>query len=179
MANSGKGLAAIALIFGLLGAGAGGFFVVNEFILTDEEPRYILPMARVYCDQSYDLIEGTTTTIDFTKTSYDTHNAFNLTDDFYLIPETGFYQVYAQVCLDALDEDFYKAYLNVNGTWVASKTYMASRSTNTFTISVYDIVNVTIGEKISFMVYIYNSGGIDKAVFADSAYTFFTISKIP
>ena len=32
MANTGKGLAAIALIIGLLGAGAGGFLLIKEFV---------------------------------------------------------------------------------------------------------------------------------------------------
>ena len=51
MSKSGKGLAAFALILGLIGAGVGGFIIVKDYFLV-EEP-YVLPMARVSCQSDY------------------------------------------------------------------------------------------------------------------------------
>ena len=109
---------------------------------------------------------------------YDTHNAFNLTSDAYLIPEAGFYQVIAQYSITAEDQDFFKIYIMLNETVLACNSFTASRSTNTFTVSITDIVNTTVGDLISIKAYIYNSGNIPRLVFSSEAYSFFSISKL-
>lgn len=145
MKQTGKGLVAFALIFGLIGTGLGGFMLVKNDGLVDEinelnnkieesnnrieelekeEDPYVVPRARVYRLGSYSLISGHTGLFDYTNTSYDTHNAFNLTSDEYIIPETGFYQVIAQYCVNVQDQDYFKIYIFINGSVHASRSYI-------------------------------------------------------
>ena len=199
MTQTGKGLVAFALIFGLIGTGLGGFMLVKNYGLVDEinelnnrieesnnrieelekeEDPYVVPRARVYRLGSYSLVSGDTTKFDYTNTSYDTHSAFNLTLDEYTIPETGFYQVIAQFCITAEDQDFFKINININGSMIASRSYTASRSTNTFAVSITDIVNTTAGDIITITAYSYNAGGFSRLVYSSEVYSFFTISKL-
>ena len=202
MTQTGKGLFALALIFGLIGSGLGGFMLVNHYALVDDqnelindlneiidrveeleeeeaiEESYVVPRARVYRLGSYSLNSSDTVVFDYTNTSYDTHNAFNLTSDAYVIPETGFYQVIAQYCITVEDQDFFKIHIFINGTMYASNSFTASRSTNTFTVSITDIVNVTTGDLITITAYSWNVGEISRLVFSSEEYSFFTISKL-
>ena len=186
MATNGKGLAAIALILGLIGAGAGGFIIVKEYFLTEplvEEDPYISPIARVSCQKSgYHLTSGLHTVLNFTHTSYDTHNAYNFTDDSYIIPEDGFYQVFAQFSITAEDGDFFKIYILQNDistlASVSVQSYTAARSTNTFTVAVTDIVNATAGDTIYIWAYSHNIGNLPRLIYALEDYTYFTITKI-
>lgn len=192
MSKTGKGLVAFALIFGLIGTGLGGFMLVNNYALVDElnelndrieelekeEDPYIVPRARVYRLGSYSLISGHNALFDYTNISYDTHNAFNMTSDAYSIPETGFYQVIAQYCIDADDLDFFKIYIEINGSVHASRSYTASSSISDFAVSITDIVNTTVGDLITISVFSLNPGDISRAVYGMEAYSFFTISKL-
>ena len=199
MSQTGKGLVAFALIFGLIGTGLGGFMLVKDYGLVDEvnelnnrieelnnrieeleteEDPYVVPRARVYRLGSYSLVSGYNTLFDYTSTSYDTHNAFNLTSDTYIIPETGFYQVIAQYCISVEDQDFFKIYIVINGSIHASRLYTAACSASTFSVSITDIVNTTVGDLITIIAYIYNVGGVSRSVYGMEAYSFFTISKL-
>ncbi len=192
MSQTGKGLVAFALIFGLIGTGLGGFMLVKDYGLVDEvnelnnrieeleeeEDPYVVPRARVYRLGSYSLVSGYTTVFDYTNTSYDTHNAFNLTSDTYIIPETGFYQVIAQYCITVEDQDFFKIYIYINGSVHASRLYTAAYPTITFSVSITDIVNTTVGDLITISAYSYNVGGVSRSVYGMEAYSFFTISKL-
>jgi len=175
MAKNGKGLVALALIISLIGAGAGGFMLIKTYVL---EPRYVLPMARVYRLGSYFLNSGASTTFDYSDKSFDTHDAFDLVSDSYEIPETGFYHVIAQYCIDVEFQDFLKIEIHLNGTTISSRSYTAARSTNTFTVSVNDIINVTAADLISIRAYSYNLAADPREVFSEEPYTFFTIMKI-
>ena len=123
MGKNGTGLAVFAIILGLIGAGTGGYLFVKVITLEEEqkvledtileledtileleetieeEPEaIIIPKARVYYDGTTFDIDSPAANklVDFTKASYDTHNAFNFTTDLYTIPESGFYQIFAQ-----------------------------------------------------------------------------------
>ena len=100
------------------------------------------------------------------------------TSDTYILPETGFYQVIAQYCINVEDQDFFKIEIEINGTLYASNSFTASRSTNTFTVSIIDIVNTTVGDLITIIAYSYNAGEISRSVFSSEAYSFFSISKL-
>ena len=202
MTQTGKGLIAFALIFGLAGTGLGGFMIVNHYALVNDqnelindlndlinrtkqleeekalEESYVVPRARVYRLGSYSLDSSTTVTFDYTNTSYDTHNAFNLTSDAYIVPETGFYHIYAQYCITAEDQDFFKINIYVNGVHHTSKSFTASRYTNTFTVSITDFLNTTAGDLITIYSYIYNAGDLSRLVYSAEQYSFFAISKM-
>ena len=195
MSQTGKGLVAFALIFGLIGTGLGGFMLVKNYGLGDEvnelnnrieeleeelegEDSYVVPRARVYRLGSYSLISGHTGLFDYTNTSYDTHNAFNLTSDEYVIPETGFYQVIAQYCVNVQDQDYFKIYIFINGSVHASQSYIAADSTIDFAVSITDIVNITAGDLITIKAFSLNAGDVSRAVYGMEGYSFFTISKL-
>lgn len=179
MTQNGKGLAALALIIALLGAGAGGFLIIKQLTsMPPEEEPYIRPMAKVYRTGSYFLPSGTYTTFNFTDKIYDSHDAFVLELDVYEIPETGFYLVIAQYSVDVELDDFFKIDLALNGTTITSKSYTPARDTNTFTVSVTDIINVTAGDLISIRTYSYNLPGDPRYIYAYEAYTFFEIMKM-
>lgn len=179
MAQGGKGLAVLALIIALIGAGGAGFLLAQQYLLVPpEEEPYLRPMAKVYRTGTYILSSGGTTTFNFTTLSYDSHDAFDLASDAYEIPETGFYHVIAQYCIEAEPSDFFKINNMLNGTIITSCSYTAAFTTNTFTVSVTDIINATAGDLISIQTYIYNSGGEPRQIFVNKAYTFFTIMKI-
>ena len=206
MSQTGKGLVAFALIFGLIGTGLGGFMLVKDYGLVDEvnelnnrieelnngieelnnrieeleteEDPYVVPRARVYRLGSYSLVSSHTALFDYTSTSYDTHNAFNLTSDTYIIPETGFYQVIAQFCITVEDQDLFKIYIYINGSVHASRSYTAACPAITFAVSITDIVNTTVGDLITISAYSYNVGDVSRSVYGMEAYSFFTISKL-
>ncbi len=142
------------------------------------EESYVVPRARVYRLGSYSLDSSTTATFDYTNTSYDTHNAFNLTSDAYIIPETGFYQVIAQYSITADDQDFFKIYIDINGAPHTVSSFTASRYTNTYTVSITDFLNTTAGDLITIDAYIFNAGGVSRLVYSAEDYSFFAISKI-
>ncbi len=144
----------------------------------EEEVPYIVPRARVYRLGSFSLTSGSDTLFDYTNTSYDTYNAFNLISDAYISPETGFYQVIAQYCITAEDQDFFQIEIMINGSLYASKSFTASRFTNTFAVSITDIVNTTVGDIIAISAYSFNSIDASRTVFSGPEYSFFTISKL-
>ena len=182
MANGGKGLAAFALIFAILGAGAGGYLMYKELFVTEEVGEHMhdiaLPKARAYCGSGFVLESGIHTLVDLSQISYDTHDAFNVTDNTYIVPESGFYSVFAQLSVFCLDGDFFRMHIYQNGTQVAVQSYFAAGSTNTFTVAGEDILNATAGETIFFRVFMVNSGGTIRGIFVGSAYSFCTIEKL-
>ena len=195
MTQTGKGLVAFALIFGLIGTGLGGFMLVNYYALVDDQNElinrteeleekealkesYIVPRARVYRTGSYSLQSGFDTIFNYTETSYDTHNAFNLTSDAYIIPETGFYQVIAQYCISAMDDDFFQNEIMINGSLYASKSFIASGPIETFAVSITDIVNTTVGDIITISAQSFNIIDASRLVYGSEEYSFFTISKL-
>ena len=83
MSQTGRGLAAFALIFGLIGTGIGGFYLVNDYLLVEEpieEEPYVVPRARVYRLGSYSLDSSDTVIFDYTNKSYDTFISELITD---------------------------------------------------------------------------------------------------
>ncbi len=177
MAKNGKGLLALALIFGLVGAGIGGYLIVKEF--TSQEST-TLPMAKVYYSgPTYTITSGGGFTVfDYTDAEYDTRNAFNFTDDKYYVPENGFYQVIAQYCIGAEDGDVCKIYIWLNSSVVSSHTSMASASTAAFAVSTTNIFNLTTDDTLHIALYIYNAGGFPRNIFQHQAYTYCCITKI-
>ena len=186
MSKSGKGLAALALIIGLLGAGFGGYMMIDRFVLSkdldeDDDESYIFPKARVTCvdKPGYDLSSNAFHIINFTDANYDTHNAFNFDTDQYVIPETGFYQVTAQVAIQAHPDDSMAIWFYVNNTPYSVSVHTPAFFSAAFTLAICDVVNVTKGAYLDIRVYHSNFGNDDREVFDNEDYTFFLITKIP
>ena len=181
MAKNGKGLAAIALIIGLLGAGFGGYIAIKEYVLTpDEDINDVLPKARVYSKKTGYLIPsgGAYELIDFTNVTYDTHNAYNLTSDQYLVPESGFYHVHAQLTLTANAGDYLELLVYYNGSLYSHTATEPNLSIMLCPVSISCTVNATIGEPIEIGFAQYNGASAARTVCANSAFTYCEITKI-
>ena len=173
-------LTVIALIIGLSGLLMGGYAIIQlNFRAEVPDNDYILPVARVFLGSSYALTSGGAYKLfNFTDVSFDNHDAFNLTSDAYIIPEMGYYQIISQYSIDAVDQDFFIIIITLNEVIVSFSSHTASRTTNTFTVSITDIINATVGDAISIMAYSYNSLDDPRAIFPGETHTFFSIAKI-
>ncbi|MFW9896398.1 MAG: hypothetical protein ACFFD7_11385 [Candidatus Thorarchaeota archaeon] len=179
MAKSGKIFSVLAFIFGLSGVLVGGYALIQINFGGDvQEPEYVLPTARVFLNFSYALSSGVTVKFDYAAKSFDSHDAFDLTSDEYIIPETGYYQVFAKYDIDAIDQDFFVIEIWRNNYFNRSCTYAASLSTNYFSVSIADILYTTEGDAISIWAYSYNIASTPRSLFPGEGHTYFSIAKI-
>jgi len=179
MGKKGNGLAVFALIFGLIGAGTGGFLFVTNYLLVEEPEEIILPKARLYYDDSYLWVSHNTgKVIEFTDTSYDTHNAYNFTSNLYVIPESGFYQINAQYSVDCEAGDNYVIYIMVNNAFHSYLRTTSSLTLSNFGIGVNDIVNATVGDEIKIRAFFSDSTSEIRYFSGGEYFTFFTIAKL-
>jgi hypothetical protein len=175
MAKSGKALPLIALIIAISGLLVGGYAAVQISL----RQNYVLPVARVFLGGDYDLSSGMPyKLLDFTDKSFDSHNAFDLTSDAYIVPEAGYYQITAQYSIFSYDQDFFMIGIWQNETTVGVCSYFAAGSTNTFTVSITDIIFANVGDAISIFGYIYNTLDNPRTLFAGEGHTFFSIAKL-
>lgn len=139
-----------------------------------------MPKARVYYDDTtFWLLSLTASkTLDFTNVSYDTHNAFNLTSNLYVIPESGFYQINAQFSMDALAGDSFVVYIVKNNSFHSYRRYTSSVVLNNLGIGVSDMVNASVGDTISIRGYFYTSGGGIRHISGGTYLTYFSIAKL-
>jgi len=125
------------------------------------------------------LTEGIVDVLNFTHTSYDIYNAFNLTSDTYLIPESGFYQVAAQYSISARVNDTYYIYFIKNNIIISDRQTACSSSSIDMIMAIADIVYCTTGDVITFYVAQYNPAHAFRVFYQFPAPTFCTIAKIP
>ncbi|GAG70559.1 unnamed protein product [marine sediment metagenome] len=179
MAKSGKIISILALIIGVSGVSVGGYALIQINLMGQEQvPEYVLPTARVFLSFTYDLSSGVTVKFDFSDKSFDSHDAFNLISDEYIIPETGYYQVFAKYDIDAIDQDFFVIEIWRNNNMNRSCTYTPAQSTNYFSVSIADIILAEQGDAISIWAYIYNDPSANRTLFAGEQHTYFSIVKI-
>jgi len=173
-------LAVVSLIFALAGVGVGVFSFISLNNYINEANAYVLPKARVYYDgPTYTITSGGGTQFfNYNQKSYDSHGAFNLLLDYYSVPETGYYHIIAQYSIDADDGDFFLIQLYSNNILVSFRACTASVYTNTFGVSLTDILNFTQGDTLTIKLYQYNSGSLSKNIFDGEEYSFFAIAKI-
>ena len=175
-----KGLAVVTLLLALGGLGIGiySFISMNQYI--NAKNAYIVPMARVYYSGvSYTIPSGVSyVTLDYNAKSFDTHEAFNLLLNAYIIPETGFYHMIAQYSIGADTDDFYQILLFKNGNLISEKAYTSSRDTSAFGVSISDVHNFTEGDSLTIRAYQYNVGSLPRTIFDGEEFTFFTIMKV-
>nr|MDO8111252.1 hypothetical protein [Candidatus Sigynarchaeota archaeon] len=175
MSDRKNSLACIALVIGLVGVAFGGYAV-----FTSINNSYVLPKARAYVGLSGQALSNSgNAMLNFTNITYDSHGAFNLTSDLYVVPETGYYQVIAQYAVEAVDGDFFKIYIKGNSTIYSSRSYTASATTNTFTVAIEDILSLVKGSSFSIWTYSYHVAAGSRDIFAAEAYTFVSIVKVP
>jgi len=167
-------------LVGLISAGLGVYLILTQYVFVQEDS--VLPKARVYFDGSPSFNKYSDTTqenIDFTQVSYDTHNAFNLITDTYIIPEDGFYHIDAQYGIEtAQTDDDYVIYIVRNNLMHTFKRVTCTKTVNSFCVDVSDIVNATIGDTINIRIYFHNSVAGWRSVEGQSYLTFFSIAKL-
>ncbi|MFX0022470.1 MAG: hypothetical protein ACFE9S_09080 [Candidatus Hermodarchaeota archaeon] len=180
MAKIGKALSVIALIFGMSGVLIGGFALIQLNFTGDQPTHYVLPMARVYLDSSYNLNGVEYQRLNYTHKSFDSHDAFNLATDEYIVPETGFYQVVAQYSVEAYDQDLFIISIFNNMYLNGTCAYTVSISTFTwyFSVAITDIITAFEGDAISINTFLFLSGPPTRALFPGEHYTYFSIVKI-
>jgi len=180
-------LAVVSLIVALAGVaiGAFSFISMNNYIndlntYINETNAYVLPMARMYYEgPTYTIPDGGGPMLfNYTHKSYDTHEAFNLDTDSYIIPETGYYQVTAQYSIDAVDGGFFLITLNSNNVEVSQRASTCSRNTNVFGVAIVDILMFDQGDSITVKIYQSDPGAVSRNIFDGEEETFFAIAKI-
>lgn len=175
MAKTGKALPLIALIIAISGLLVGGYAAIQMNL----RGNYVLPVAKVFLGGAYDLSSGMPyKLLDFTDKSFDSRNAFDLTSDAYIVPETGYYQIIAQYNIQSYDQDFFTIGIWQNDTIVGACSYFAAGSTNTFTVAITDIIFANVGDPISIFAYVYYTSGSPRTLFAGEGHTFFSIAKL-
>jgi hypothetical protein len=167
-----SGIAWAALIIAIIALGLSGYL----FYTTTLQPK---PMARVHRESSYLYYTAgfSTFKIDFNKETIDTHNAFDLTSDVFIAPESGYYVVTGTVTIIDLN-DGEMGYVSLRGqgsTLIAMVTGFVSSSIGSLSLSVTDVVWLEAGYNISLWVFFSGSG--TKGVTTGSGLTFFTICK--
>ena len=180
MGKKGNGLAVFALIFGLIGAGTGGYLFVTDYLLVEEPEEAILPKARIYYDDStLWVLHNTGKVIEFTDTSYDTHNAFNFTTSSYIIPESGYYQINAQLGIDAqAGEKFVIYILRINNSFYSYSLFITPETTNNFGVGISDMVYATAGDTIRIRCFYYGTSGQVRYISDGEHLSYFTIAKL-
>ncbi|QEE14328.1 hypothetical protein DSAG12_00141 [Promethearchaeum syntrophicum] len=179
----GKGLAIITLLLGLIGSGTGGYLFAKEFFL-DVEPQeeHILPKARVFYNGTPSFSKYSNTvaeSLDFNQVSYDTHNAFDLTNDSYIIPEDGVYDIDAQYCVaNAEDGDDYVIFIMLDTQRAAFKQVTCSATVSTLGVSISDKLNLTVGDTISIHIFVFTGVSEWRSVYGKEYATFFSIAKL-
>ena len=174
-----RGFAVVSLILALAGLGIGIYSLISMNQYINERNAYIVPMARVYFHGSQAIASGVSyVAFDYNDKSFDTHDAFDLLLNLYVIPETGFYQVIAQFSIQAEPEDFFQILLFKNNNLICEKAYTSSRDTNSFGVSLSDVQNFTQGDLLAIKAYQYNVGDVSRNIFGGEEYTFFTIIKV-
>lgn len=178
--KTGRGLAIFAIILGLIGSGTGGYLFAKEFLFEQQEEEQILPKARVYLDTSMSKYSRTTQQdLNFDQISYDTHNAFNLTSDKYVIPEDGVYHVDAQYSISVAEtDDNYVIYIILNSQMHVYKRVTCSYNINNFCVSASDMLNCSVGDAISIRIYVTTSPDAWRTVEGREYLTFFAIAKL-
>ncbi|MHA1677287.1 MAG: hypothetical protein ACTSWX_15565 [Promethearchaeota archaeon] len=192
-----NGLAVVAFIIGLIGAGIGGYLFLEVKSLQNEINNLeddikdledyveegleekILPKARIFYDDStFYITHNAGKRIEFTNTSYDTHNAYNFTSNTYVIPESGYYQINAQYSIHAEAGDDYVIYIVVNNNYYTYMRTSASKTLNNFGVGVNDVVNVNAGDEISIRAFFYATSFETRYFTGGDHFTFFTIAKL-
>ena len=175
-----RGLAIVSLLLALGGLGTGIYSIISMNQYINEKNAYTLPMARVYYSGvSYSIPSGVSyVNLDYNSKTFDTHEAFNLLLNVYIIPETGFYHIIAQYSIGAESDDFFQILLFKNGNLISEKAYTSSRDTNAFGVSLSDMHNFTQGDSLTIKAYQYNMGSLPRTIFDGEEFTFFTIMKV-
>ena len=175
-----KGLAVVTLLLALGGLGMGvySFISMNQYI--NAKNAYIVPMARVYYSGLPVSIPSGVgyLVLDYNSKTFDTHEAYNLLLNVYIVPETGFYHVISQYSIDAEADDFYQIFLFKNDNMISEKAYTSSINTNVLGVSLSDVHNFTQGDRITIKVYQYNAASLPRTIFDGEQFTFFTIMKV-
>ncbi len=176
MADRTSVLPVVAIIIGIVGIGLGGYAVVEDLMESDP----VIPKASAYVGSAQSLTVSTETRINFTAVSFDSHSAFNLTSDAYTLPEAGYYRIDAQFCVTANRGDFFSISVRQNGVSALRGGFTAAAYSNFFEVSVSGIVQGSAGDVFTVFGYFYNATGpTTRALFANDAYSFFSLAKLP
>ena len=120
------------------------------------------------------IADDTITKVAFNAESYDSLGEF--ASNKFIATKAGYYSIHSAVLWNApVDTKSYQIFIYKNNAEIARDARTAS-GTDTISSVISDIVSLAVGDYIETFVY-HNSGGA-KTIFADSAYTYLSISKI-
>ncbi len=178
MADRSNALPVVALIIGIVGIGLGGYAIIGDLT----QPN--LPKARVFLGSAFNLAIGSNRKINFTSVSFDSHNAFNLANHTYTVPEEGYYSIDAQFCTGAYGGDFFAIGVYRSGDYVlrggiSKGGTIGGSYSNFLAVPVSGIVKCNANDQLYVFGYFYNaSGTTTRPLFADEAYTYLSIAKL-
>jgi hypothetical protein len=102
-----KGTIILAIIALIIGVGGFGYFFVQQQLGILVSPASTLK-AKAYKDNTLQgLSDNVWLQVTFSDESYDVGNGFNLATNTYVIPKTGYYQIYAGVYFMYVEDNQY------------------------------------------------------------------------
>ena len=147
----------------------------NTYINTDRKVA-----CRVSKDDVQSIGNATTVPIRYDDITYDTHGAYHLTDDKYTVPVTGYYEIYAKMRYQDLDEqagDNYQMYILVGGVNKSQISDEAgATNTTSRSLQIQDTLLLNKGEEVTIACYQATGGA--EGTMAQATDMVFTIRKI-
>ena len=147
----------------------------NTYIDTDRTVA-----CRVSKDDVQSIGNASTVPIRYDDITYDTHGAYHLTDDKYTVPVTGYYEIYAKMRYQDLDEqpgDNYQMYILVGGVNKSQISDEAgATNTTSRSLQIQDTLLLNKGDEVTIACYQATGGA--EGTMAQATDMVFTIRKI-
>jgi len=112
--------------------------------------------------------EATATQVNFGSADIDTHNGMDLTNNKYVVPETGKYVIYFGANLDAVNgnnTNFFDWYFYLNGS-AAVRSYYRTNTLDMSDITIYDstIISLNANDELELYCRMSNSSNTNKEI---------------
>ncbi|MBN1801572.1 MAG: hypothetical protein JW891_08715 [Candidatus Lokiarchaeota archaeon] len=175
--NKGTVIAVIALILAIVSAGL--VFYTTLMPKVSESPPATNARAYVLADIS-NLDEVSMHRVDFSSESYDPGNNFDLTEDSYRAPISGYYLIIGSIAFGGgiQDQDTFSAILSVNNSIAKVEYAHASIDDEWISVTVSDVVWLDAGILVRLVAFFDSSDNSDRTILGSSLayHTSLTIS---
>lgn len=135
---------------------------------------------RVTKDDVQSVAHATTVPIRYDDIDYDTHGAYHLTDDKYIVPVTGYYDIYAKMRWEDIEETpgmNFQIYILVGGVNKSQISDEASATNTTSrSLQIQDTLLLNKGDEVTIAVY--HTDGSAEGTMGQATDMVFTIKKI-